>query len=414
MKITASSRKLFFTFLLLIIIALIRFFLNYPLLVGGESYYTIRISEEIGKDAIIQQDPLGENYSFSILHYFLAFINYKIKILLPLILGLLTGFFYYKIMDKKHSVLSTALLFVSPLFLSTFMQLSNVMFAIFLSVFSAYLISNRRMISFTFIQGILILAHFEIWLFLSIFFLYKYRPYIALIPGVLLIPLTFNINFVFSRIFFEFGANQGYSLFIVLLGIIGFFWRKKNPLRAIMIFIGFVLSIFIPDIRLLGVLIIIPYAASAIIKLISRKWELEHIKQATIFLIFLVLAFSAVGKASELIHEAPNDLEIYNKLKEMPDGTVLANEQEGHFIQYFSEKKVFVDERSSLEKKNYANNLLNSQDHNYVIEELKNKQITYILVPRSEERGGFLFIADNSANLTLIHAETLELWFFSG
>jgi hypothetical protein len=336
------------------------------------------------------------------------------KSIIPLILGLLAGLFYRNSLDKKHATLSASLFYLSPLFLTTFTTLSNEMLAAFLVIMNFFVLKKRRIILFTIIQAIVALTHFEIWLFSSIYFVYTNRNYAALIPGLLLSFFTFSYDLGFQRIFSELGAAQGYSLFIFLLAIIGFVWKRKSPLLTIMFFLGLISTIFFSETRILGVLILIPYASKTIIKLIEREWELSHIKQATLFLILLVLIFSSLDKASELTNAEPNNLLIYDHLNQLPQGLVLADSEEGHYIQYFANKKTVVDKRSSQEEKEAMTKLLNSQNSVFVHEELKKLGTKYILVAAAEERKGFLFVADNSPNLTFLDSYDKELWLFTG
>ncbi len=414
MRISAESPKLTLTFLFLVIIFAVRYFSHVPVLVGGESYYSLRISEEIRKDPIISADPLGENYSFSIFHYFLSPLNAFAKTFIPLILALFGGLFYYKSIDKDYRSIATALLFSSPLFLVTFVQLSSVMFATFLVLLNLYNITHRKILSFTLVQTILALANFEIWLFSTAYFIYRNRTYVAAVPGLLLAPLTADMNFVSVPLFSEFGSFQGYSLFLLMLAVIGFFWRKKNPLRALLLLSGLIFSIYLPDIRILGTLVFASYASRALRKLISRDWVLPHIKQATIFLIFLVLAFSAIAKAGELVRADPADVSVFEYLKSNNEGygLVLSLQELGHYIQYYSGMPVILDGRSSEKEVSSINQLLKSQNVEGVIEQLSALDVKYVIMPRSEERTGILFVADNSPNLQLLMSGEYELWQF--
>lgn len=415
MKTSVKSNNLLIFGIILIAIVGLRIISNTPVLIDGESYYNLRIAEQIREQIIVTEDPYSNSdYDFSLLNYLLALIPKEIAQFLPLILGYLSALLFYFITKKTIAITATAVLFASPLFLYHFSILTTVSLAIFLFLLSYKSYLDNHILRFTIINGLLALTNFPIWFVANILFLQKKTPIFALIPGILLSIFTFNIPIKTVGLFNELGSIAGYGLIILLLAVTGIImkWNNKQILSIIIIGTMFITSIYLPDIRLFVLLLILPYVAEVIQIIANRAWQVPQLKNITIYLVVLIIVFSAVSQAVSIINSSPKrELGALNSLKNFEEGIVLSEEDIAFYVQYFSDKKTLSDIYSSNDLREKTTRFYQSQDVSLINNYIINNNIKYIIVKTDVDRSGFLFVADNAPGFEKLYEDKYyEVW----
>lgn len=415
MKMSVKSNNLLIFGIILLAIVGLRIISNTPVLIDGESYYNLRISELIREQIIVTEDPFSNsNYDFSLLNYLLALIPNSLAQFLPLILGYLSVTLFYFITKKNIAIMASAVLFASPLFLYHFSILTSVTLAIFLFLLSYKSYNDNKILRFTIIDGLLALTNFPIWFVANIFFLQNKAPIFSLIPGIILSIFTFNIPIKSVGLFNELGSIAGYGLIILLLAITGIImkWNNKQIISIIMIGAMFICSIYMPDIRLFVLLLLLPYVAEIIQIIANRAWQVPQLKNITVYLVILIIVFSAVSQAVSIINSTPkSEIGSLNKLKTMNEGIVLSEENIAFYVQYFSQKKTISDPFSSKDLRGNTSKILQSQDVNLINNYLLDNNIKYVIVKNDLDRLGFLFVADNAPGYEKLYGDKYyEIW----
>ena len=289
-KILRKRRGNWYVFVLaiifLVIIPSLRFFVMDSIMIGQESYYHLRIAGQITKTGIPVYDQMSDsNYALNPLHLLLALFVYLIgekitAIVFPFLLGILSLYFFMKILEKLNldpikKIFTLIMLFVSPIFLYTFSTINSFSFPIFLMLLGFYFFIKESKINFY--LSILIFAIIPFFglfnllitiillLFYSIFEKTKMKNFYFVTFVLLLISLVYSSPFVYpfffpkelifnlnvlKNILYELGAVPGFSIFIILLAIIGFLQIRSEEKRKnfIIIFLLLVSSFFITNI----------------------------------------------------------------------------------------------------------------------------------------------------------------------
>src|SRR3989338_9979990 len=126
---------------------------GYP--IGDESYSTLRYGRYIAENNVLPQEdpysygsrPFINEFGYPLI---LSFMPDNWQYILPLIFGLLSLFFYYKIVEKTNpevKVLASLLLIISPIYIylfSTTTKHSIGLFLLFLGFYS-YIKDNKKL-----------------------------------------------------------------------------------------------------------------------------------------------------------------------------------------------------------------------------------------------------------------------------
>lgn len=299
--------------------------------------------------------------------------------------GLLTTYLYIK--RNPFYLLTLGLLFAFDSFL-------GILAGLFL--FLAEWIHGEKKKSFIVALSLVLIS--SVFTFLSI-----HTP--------LLVPEFISIN----SLFLFFGGKFGYSLFIILLGIVGMslpveFTTTTTRLIQLVILL---LSVFYEPLRLFGMFLLAIYSAIAFHNLMNRKWSVEFIGNLTIILLFCILIFSTSTFLKETYNESPTIEQIVGLkyLGNLGGEVVFAHPSTNYYVHYFSGLDTFDDYSLFFE-------LSTSRTYTKIKKEFIEKNVTYVFIDsemyslwhKSEE--GLLFIMENNDDFRKIYDRGVVIYLF--
>jgi hypothetical protein len=450
------------TLLLMLLVALIvlaspvviKWALNQDTYLSEETYYNVRMTEQIKDQGIQTQDALQQrSYDFSLFHYLAAKSRISISALakyLPVLLGILTLFLVYLLLKRLNAgqndnFFTIILLATTPIFLFEFTTFSPEIL-----VFPLLLL------------GLVLFFRNDSWSYLSapLFgaaaFLNIMYPLIALVlvawdyftrrkkhilsaacvllmlgsvaVGAFILGINYLTAFVPAKIglngfLIEFGAVKGYALAMLGLSLIGLFswWgrhRARTPALAGALVL-FLFSFFFASSRLPVALLLAGFAAFSISYLANREWEIQQLKNITLLLILCILIFSAVLLLNYQVKNIdPQETAAIVYLSPgakpggaTPDsgGAVLSAERNGFLIEYVAGRKAYLDDDSYMfsdysQRRQTADRIYYARNMAELESLLKTAGISYILVDDAMRSGeiwngryeGLLFFLENS------------------
>jgi len=379
-------------------VVLIRLNHNKPAFPIGESYYNLRIVDELKQNPLMKEDSLqGRAYYFNPYHYLLLGLNVlisedNIMIFLPIILGVLSIFLFFKLLltlgfSDKNAAYASVIASFTPAFIILFSSLQSMGFVLLLSLASLVILLEKK-------QNLIweIISVFVVMLFLAIIILIS-------LPSAIITLVAFTVlagsssqlknkkNLLFAAWFFciilalglffftnysataasrhgfhpfsiaqaisIFGATMGFDLFLLSIFLIGalFAWPDKEKRLYHLGVLFFIALAFFNSLALVfASFIIVPYCAEAISHLYKRKWDLQIVKSGTIILLFCAVLFSGVSQVSMLVNSLPDaDLRsALSSMKSTDPGVVLSDPGYGFFIEFYTHRKAFLDDNSQL------------------------------------------------------------------
>ncbi len=442
----------------LILILPFLFRLSDNLLIGKESYYFLRISEE----PFIKFDELSYSNRFYIFSAWPVIINFFSKLLnmslinsakvLSILLGVAVSILFYfilrKFMNPLTSLSAVLILILSPNFLYTLNTISDFSFVAFLSLLILFFMlrNNNLAILFllfipffgilhTIISGFLLILYslsrkeFKWLLIIPIFF-------IAIITYLFIYDLpeflTFDVieNKVLINLISDFG-NSGLSLFTLILVIFGLslLWEKKYKNISIYLSILFLLIMmnFNINVVLYLTFFISLIATLGIIKIINMNWQSKTIRNTIFYILIIGILFSFLTFFNNFYNQKPDKaiIESLNFLDEEANNNdvVFSHYSIGHWITYFAKTKNVMDSNfwfapnvngrfSDSEKFLYTRELEEA-------EEILNKySIDYIWLSKDlkdelydEENEGLQFLLAYSKRFKKIYSQNnIEIW----
>jgi len=224
---------------------------------------------------------------------------------------------------------------------------------------------------------------------------------------MILVTIIANVEFYykvpFSGLLTDFGSFFGLSIFLILLGAIGFFlsWDSKEKIKMGHLFLlVFFALVFILDNAVLIYLnpAICVFAAYGINFLVKKKWNSRAIRNITLFLVLLSFIFSTVSYEMRIKDYKPNN-ELFDSLKflsEQAKGIVVANPDYAGYITYFGMQPLFEHPKLYREKKQIDyNHVLSLREFDKFKIFLETNKVKYILVDE-ETPTTFLSVLENS------------------
>ncbi|MFH1589966.1 MAG: hypothetical protein ABIB43_05350 [archaeon] len=428
------------------------------LFVGGESFYDFRASEDLANKHY--WDGMTDRlHQASFFYYLLAFLTLfmakELFVGLSIILGIISAWLFYKILkrlifQRETVIISTFLFIVSPGFIYLFSSFSIFSLATVLSLLSLFFYIKKNYWSLPFLMLISItnFAFFICTLFLmTCFYFYdrdrkffltnmiisiiSFLSFYFLHPGFLVFKnLFFKASFM--SLFTSFGSKIGIAFFYLFLGVTGFFvgWqRKKHHVYILISFMVLLLfSFFNPVGRIFSNLYLSVFSATLIYFLIKREWEISIIKRFTLLLIFCGVIFSTSLYIDQTIHSEPQRelIESLEFLLPYEDGIVLSHDKYGFFIEFYANKRTFIDEKS-INYDNYnflrdiQQNIFYSRNLELTESLLKENNIKYLLITPEMRTGlvwkregeGLLFLLEKSDSFIRLTSDTeFEVWKF--
>jgi len=431
----------------------IRIFNHNNYMTNSEAYNNIRIYNQ----GNIQYDSLqGHSTPINILN-FIRLNESASNILfnvVPILLGLATIILAYLVLHKqniseKTIVAIIALMIVSPIFIYAFTNYKIYSFVIFLNVLGLYfLMHDKIMFSVAAFVTIPFIDPFSGFVTIALLLTYmfsnqKYHTStkiisIALFASVIL-SLILNSFYGYSilhmatfrmdNILTDIGANIGVSFSIIILTIIGLILLWEDGWRTlvtyILLLIFFVISLFNDTVRIYINFIIMIYAGFAFIYLTRRKWSITIIKKTTILLIICSIFFSTLVYTTKIIRSEPTpdyvDALKFVKEQSLPTEEILCSPTIGYVVEYYSERKAFLDDSIQYYNKQRHADLdiiASSRNLDRTEKLLKQYNIKYIIMDTEfesylEDKEGLLFLIDTSNKFKSIYKNNdVEVWMY--
>ncbi|MBD3361491.1 hypothetical protein GF358_01735 [Candidatus Woesearchaeota archaeon] len=425
---------------------------------GSESHYHARMASEIIQTGWVAEDPLyGRKYKPNPYHFLLAGIGLLIpvefaSIVLPVVLGLLSVLFLYLFFSSINFkyLRSFFVLFVfifSPMFISVFSLSTPRALAVFLLILGMFLFVKKSKIwlfSLLIFAVLALIGILDLFIVLIILFMYclhnkkNFGRFYVCFFVLFLILIGFHLPFYFiqgisfyssDKILSDLGGIYGFSVFSLLLSIIGLFfvWRyKKRLYRLYLSMIMLLIVCFMFRLWLVYANIFISIlAGSAFYVLYVKKWHLRRLRGFALLVIFCGFLFAALSHAVVLSELPPND-DLVNCLEQasgfFPEsGLFLTSAKDGFFAEFWAEKPVFVNEFSTVNV-GIAETIWNSVDIRETRKLFKENNISYILIHKDMFAGniwdkkdqGLHFLLGNSETFKRrYHNEYCEIWKFS-
>ena len=243
--------------------------------------------------------------------------------------------------------------------------------------------------------------------------------------------LFFHEKSLFTSTISDFGSVLGFGIFHFILAIIGIIiaWdsSRKNISLFIAILLGFLLSPLFPVMIIILNVYVSFFAGIAINGVYKKKWEIQTLKNITLILILYGLLFSCFSFENRMINSHPSkeEVEALTFLKNQDEGIVLSDEKNGFIIEYFSDKKPFLDNglvflKDGPSKIQTSNEIFYSRNLDKTINLLKSNDIMYIVIDSEMKEGlvfekrneGLLFIMDNSPDNfeRIYNQDEIEIW----
>jgi len=424
---------------------------------GYETYYHHRLAKEILTHGLVSNDVLMPERSnlFTPFHILLAgfqlFIGDGSMLLFPLLFGLANVvLLYYLLARLGFKVITRGLIlclyasspiflwsswFLTPYSVILFFQLLGTWFFIrkdkawvsvllygFASLFGlVHLLMNTFFVLFwrgkKKVNKKLFYA--IIWLN-SLLFVFYHLPRIIFNRTISVAEPSFFVGF-----FTDFGGISGFSIFLVLLGIIGLAYVRKNT--TIIFYLGsFVLiihSVFSVLSRIYTNLLLCVLGGITLHHLLIRKWNLRPIRNLFLLVVIFGLLFSSFVFISQASSRPPS-VDIYKGLHWLAsvegETHIFSSYTNGYWIQDISGKRAFLDANSLhypvLEQKLEDFEItLHSYDLDETRHLLEKYAISHIVLTRQDEAPGFRFLLENNETFKKVYAlQDIAIWEFLG
>ena len=431
-------------------------------LLGEESYYHVRIAQEIAAGDVPQYDELsygGRLYQFSPYHLMLApFLLGGARfaaIVVPLALGLFTLYCIYRIgrlLEIERGMVYGAmlLLIITPVFMNAFSTLNAASGFVALIAAASLLFLDRGRLPF-----VLALLLFSIAVFFGVgevamvillalgYYLWKGdRRCFVVVLVTTTIAAIYYISMVAALgipeipppelsggIISELGQAGGISLFLLLLAGIGIIttWREKHRFWAA--YAGIILLIAAQRFNKAGSLyllfFLVLFAAKAYATILRMRWEVPLIRRATIAMVAVGLLFAAGLQVTNAQQHIRGEVQqALGHIRGLPGDTMLSHYRYGFIIEEVAQKRAVVDSNAWYApnlRQRFAdvNQTFMSRDLAQVRKNLAKYDVDYVLItPKmrqglvwDRERQGLLFLLRNNETFKRAYqVDGVEVW----
>jgi len=252
---------------------------------------------------------------------------------------------------------------------------------------------------------------------------------VLLLIAVIFVIGIYPPTLLLSRDAFQYlsdvGGVYGFSVFAVLLAVIGAIQLMEYKLRYYGVFATvffFVVGcFFFPDLLIFGSVIVSMLAGVALASFATRKWTLQFIRAASMLVLFCGLLFSGISHAVALadVSPTPSMLRVLN----VTPGVVFSHEKYGFWIEAAGHRAVidggWEQSMRASELRYDADVLLGSTDLEKTRELLEKYNVTYVLITAEMEHGlvwereeqGLDFLVENSETFKKIDSTSkMKMW----
>lgn len=449
-----TARTLFLILILALIVLTLPNFYRCTF-IDKESYYTLRISQNLingtffddelsygGRTTLIQ--PLLP-LTLGILSFLFGISLMNLIKFLGILLGLIIVGLSFKILKElkiKEWVLILVIFILSPSFIYIASNVNKYTIPFLLSLLALLLFLKYRLSFVSIILwiipfynlpiGVFVFFMFFIYVYfkargkmkwllrtflISVFLLSLYYSFlIKTLPEFMsFIVRDIDLNFAFQNFISDCGGKIGLSLFVILSSLIGLFNLGKRSfdyfLMICFILFLFLCSIFFNFILIYLNLILVIFAVYGLVALLNSKWESNLIKNLILIMLIIGILVSGISHIELLSKIGPTDSEIRSLeflSKEEDKGIIFSHYSSGNMITYFTNMKNvmdinFVFAPNLTERYIDSDFLLNSRTREDANKIIKKYNITYIYINErmkeslwNDENDGLLFLLNTN------------------
>ncbi len=236
------------------------------------------------------------------------------------------------------------------------------------------------------------------------------------------IPETRFSSNLLNKLVFEFGAANGISLSVLLLGMLGLVltWKRMPELKTTYFFVLLTIiaiSFNFTQPYLLSFLLII-FSGYSLVRLKEKKWELMFLKRATIILLMLSLIIPALMSMALFMDATPTHQETkaINFLAKLNTrGVVLTSGQLAPAVEFIAKLRALPEPALENRTMKDIEEMYHSMSLKETLSLMKAYNISHILISESmkksnriwhEENEGLLFLLRNNETFKLVYNES--------
>ena len=444
-KIIGWTLLMLFSILLLSIVPFFRFLNNDGWPTGDETYYHMKMGEDL-LDNIISERSLNSLNLFDPFHIVIGLSGKIVGIkntalFLPLIFGLITIALIFNILSiifqsPKQRLLAAIFIATSPIFLTTFSQMITITWiSLIMSSGIYFFIRHDKYQWLAFIILPLLyfynILHIIITILVIIFIGHKLnkKNQSTILCGILSILLLIsliskdilfhirllNILEIIEIMFADVGGQLGFSLFGIILAIVGiqYLWREKKIkiFSASMFIFLTIITIFSSQVYAIYLNIFISItAAIGFLKLTKREWRIISLRNITLFLLILGVVYSGTAIVAKNATAMPDSETMYAltwlEQKSEPDSIILSQQIYSNIIQEATKRRVITNDKKLPKISNDIEKLYQTRRIDVAVSLIEKYDIDYIVIFEEMKRGlvwnkedqGLLFLLESREN----------------
>lgn len=215
-----------------------------------------------------------------------------------------------------------------------------------------------------------------------------YQVFIIAYGGV-----DLELGLSLSKFLSDFGSNFGFGVFTLLSSFVGMvvIWNYKRKYYALYVLIiaSIIKSFLVNELIIYSSIAVSVLAGLGFSYFFKRDWEIADLKNVVLLLLFCGLLFSSIAYIKNIVYNNPDeelvDALTWVKENTADDSIVFAHSSYGFWIEYFSDRKVFLDSNSYNSKNsdeliNVSNAIFNEYNFRRLRSFLKNYNITHVLI----------------------------------
>ena len=426
-------------------------------LMGEESYYHARMAEQISQEGIPEKDTLITNerdYALNPYHTLLSAFALLLGAataskIVPLLLGLLCVYLFYLILsnlkiDPWTKLVMTGILILSPVFIHTFNVSASACLILVLNLAGLFFLMKKgrlyTALSLIFFSTAALfgIPHAIVSAFIVFFYSFRYKKRLQrgylIITAIFFVLLSYSLpafiasekaGFVsvdlLSAFFSDLGGAAGFSVFAVLLALVGYalVWRYKKQYYLLYAFsiLLIIYSFFNNDMMIYSNLVIVFLAGFAFVHFARMKWSLKILRDFTLIVLFCGLLFSAFTTVFSLQESLPNNpltnSLIWLNLNSEKGDVVFSHYSNGFWIEFISKRPVLLD--SLLHQTPDVNDIyfdskqiFETDDLDKAREMLSKFNVTYVVITNNMYDGLVWPEKGQALDFLLTNAETFK------
>jgi hypothetical protein len=447
-RIITWTMLVLFVGAILSITPLVRFleFQGFP--PGEEAYMHLGKGQEIATQGISMYTQNMDSFNSYPFHVVLSILTsimneYSVAILLPILLGVITTFCVYNLLKlffptRKQRLLATIFFIMSPIFVITFSKLGTITWITIIIALGLWCLTQKgwkEKCSYPILA--LLLFHEIPHIVIGTIFVFVIAKKIqkkkeaTIITAILSIgilvkllleqsKLSFSVPSIITSVqllFTDVGAQFGFSLFAVILSIVGiqYLWREnKINIPQIMIAILLLIAIITVNNTYAAYcnIFISCIAAVGFLRLTKREWKIQQLRNITLFLLILGVVYSGTATITQGANDIPGP-EVMSGMSWLSQHTdekavILTNDPFTEIVKQQTAASVLtlpiLDEKQTNNKEDSMRELLLSRRIDVTMTIIEEHNIEYITLIDTkymkwqEREDGLIFLLENGEN----------------